>query len=304
MKKAITPIRLAKSLFAASLVLGVHSAQAELPQILLAFHNKITAIGGGTTSANAKDNIAKCKALSEDFKAVADLTPDQLSYAAAQVENCIAIVMQTAQLTDGSGDGCSHHLAYVSKIADLAEAVVKEKGQNADFVAEIISQLEHAGEKAQLIGCKADYTSFAPRLAAVKAAAPDTTDLSFMKEILAATVAITPENAKSAAEKCNGFGERLVAMQDLSDVEGNYYVALIEQCSAVATEKGKFTDEQGGDVCSHTYSFAQSLHEAIEVAKNRPGVFQNMLPDMQASLGKAVSHSAELKCSQDLSGLR
>lgn len=304
MKKPITPIRLAKSLFVAALVLGVHSAHAEIPEVLLALHNKISAIGDSTTSANANANIAKCKALGEDFKALADITPDQASYAAAQIENCIAIVMQAAQLTDSSGDGCSHHLAYVSKTTDLAEAVVKEKGQNADFVAEILLQLEHAGENAQLIGCKADYAAFAPRLAAVKAAAPDTTDLSFMKEILAATGAITSENAKSSADKCNGFGERLVAMQDLSDVEGNYYIALIEQCSAVATEKGKFTDDQGGDVCSHTYSFAQSLHEAIEVAKNRPGVFQNMLPDMQASLAKAVSHSAELKCSQDLSGLR
>lgn len=284
-------------------VFGSAPAQANTMDIILPLHHKLTAIGEAVTAENAAESIKKCHAVAGEFKAVAGLTPPQMSYADAQMESCIAAVMHDGQLSDNTGNACSHFYAHTKTIAAVAEALAKTP-DDADFTAEVILQLEHAGDKSKLMGCTDDYTVFAPNIAAAKEAARGGTNLDFANEILATTNAITSENAKDMVAKCNGFGEKLVEQKDLSDVEYNYYPALIQGCLATATEKGNFKDEDGADACSHIYSYAESLFAAIAVAKNRPGTFQDMVPDMQANLEKAVAHAAELKCPQDMSDVK
>jgi uncharacterized surface protein with fasciclin (FAS1) repeats len=292
------------AMFVIAVALGSVPARAGLPEVLLAFHQKLIAIGDAATNGNAAESIKQCQAFSDEIKNTEGVTPLEVSYVETQVEACIALVMHEGQYTDGTGDACSHYYAYAKMVASLAETLTAEPAASADFKSEVILQLEHAGDKSKLLDCTDDYTVFAPAIAAAKQAAAGTTDLSFMNEILAATAAITPENAKESVATCNGFGQKMVETQGLSDVENNYYPAIIEACLAVATEKGNFTDEYGGDACSHLYGYAESLHAAIEVARNRPGAFQDMVPDMQANLEKAVAHAAELTCPQDLSDVK
>jgi hypothetical protein len=287
-----------------TLALAATPAQAGIPEALLSLHNKIMAVGDAVTRDTVTESLAKCQALGDEFKKVQDTTPQQQAYAEAQVEACNAIVLHDGNAPSSAGSACGHYFTYAQKMAALAGSMAQTPGSDVDFVAEVILQLERASEKSKYLDCKDDYAVFAPALAALKKAAEHVPNLDFMHEIQAFTAAVTPGNAKDSVAKCNDFGNRMVDMHDLSDVESNYYIALIEGCLAAAAEKGNLTDESGGTACSHIFGYAQNLNEAIKVAKDRPGAFQAMVPDMQASLKKAVAHSAELKCAEDLSELK
>lgn len=120
----------------------------------------------------------------------------------------------------------------------------------------------------------------------------------YLNDMLALQDSLTAENAKDVAKKCVAMGERLKAMQGLSDPQRLGFEAEVERCLYTAMTNGNFKDESG-DNCSHHYAFTEKYAASIEGWKNEPGADSDFMAQLAVQLESAMHMGPSLGCKGD-----
>ncbi len=114
-------------------------------------------------------------------------------------------------------------------------------------------------------------------------------DFQLLNQIFEASNSIEsdePEIAREAYKTCTALGRELAARKDMEAGVRSYFEAEIEGCLSYAMYHGEFSDETG-DKCSHHFTHAEKLAEAIRSAQNKKGVQQEQLTNLRDSLQRA-----------------
>jgi hypothetical protein len=115
------------------------------------------------------------------------------------------------------------------------------------------------------------------------------TDFQFLNRIFEVSNAVSsgePETARAAYKTCTELGQELVARKDMEAGVRYYFEAEIEGCLSYAMYHGEFSDATG-DKCSHHFTHAEKLKDAILAAQNKKGVRQEQLTNLRESLQRA-----------------
>ncbi len=114
-------------------------------------------------------------------------------------------------------------------------------------------------------------------------------DFQFLNRIFDASNSVesdSPETAREAYNICSELGQELAAQKDMEVAQRYYFEAEIEGCLSYAMYHGEFSDETG-DKCSHHFTHAEKLAEAIRAAQNKAGVQQEQLTNLRDALQRA-----------------
>lgn len=289
-----------------ALLLSPHKASAQASQQAQDFMSEMIAITNDISEETAKEQAAKCVAMGDKLKTMQDLIPPQRLYFEAEVERCLFHAMNNGNFSDATGDQCSHHIDYASKLAQVVEQGLKVPGLEGEYMANFASQMESAISIGQQLGCKHDYAQYAKIQEAAAAAGqktPKEPDFAFMEEIQGVISSITPESAKDDLGKCTALKQKLAGKQELFPFEQHYYPALIENCLSTAMQKGASADADG-DACAHLYRYGQESLLALAEGSRQPSPFDAFLEMIREELKGVVVQAKELSCKQDFTGLK
>lgn len=300
-------LRYAGAVLAAALCfLAAKQAWAQASAADSQFLNDIVEATNGIDAETAREGHARCLALEEKLKQRADVEPLQRLYFEMELEGCMFQAKNNGRFSDERGDACRHHFSYAEKLAQVISRGVEKKIFTAEFVRNLGERLENAISWAPQFGCAADYSGFAPAAAAAKAAAdvpaPEP-DFALWQDIMDARSAIAPETARHSQMACTGLAAGIAAKPGRPDAEKAFLEGLIENCIAAAMEQGKYSDTSG-DTCSHHFTYASKVAEALKLLADEPLYAMQMEPILAEELRVAKEQGALKGCKQDYGSLR
>lgn len=164
------PMKLVRTfLILAALVLCGWPAQAEVPEAAKNVYVQLFEVMRNGKAETARSDASRCAAIGENLRSVQGLVESTRLDLEALVERCIFLAMNYGEFSDKTGDQCSHHLAYVKKLAAALESLMKEPDHGGQDLKSRAGELEQSAHNGELIGCKNDYKGFADIVAAAKA---------------------------------------------------------------------------------------------------------------------------------------
>jgi hypothetical protein len=270
------------------------------------FLQDIWAVIGFVSKETAREAHGKCVALSERLKAMTGVDSVQRLYFEAEIENCISYAMNNGDFSDATGDQCTYHFSYATKLAKVIEDGRGKPGFTSDLMYALGDRLRTATSIGPGTGCRSDYSVFQPAIAmAFEEAAkpPSESPYKLSDDLSAMARTVTPETAREIQKACLDKAADIDAVPDRPPAERLFYEGLIEDCVARAMVTGNYSDESG-DVCTHHFRFAQKYAEGAKAAKGDPRVEERFALIMKGELEIAKRQGPQMGCKQDYSALQ
>ncbi|MFN0193855.1 MAG: hypothetical protein ACKVP5_18090 [Aestuariivirga sp.] len=304
----MTPSNLLKAAIAAFTitVCAVLPARAQSTEADFRFLHEITEVINFVRPETAREAHAKCLALSKRLKGMTGVSAVQRLYFEAEIENCMSYAMNNGDFSDETGDQCSHHYAFATKLAQVIKDGRGPQGIDPYLMGEFANRLKTATSMGPATGCTSDYSILAPAIAMAEEEAkrpPPDPPFKLWEDISAAARAITPDNAREIHKACLDFSAQIAAKPDLPAAERLLYEGSVEDCVARAMATGNYSDETG-NVCDHHFRFAQKYAEGAAAGKNDPRFTEMIVPVMKGELEIAKRQGPQMGCKQDYASLK
>lgn len=293
------------ALAAAGLACSMGLAHAQVGEEDMQFMNEIVEASNGISEETAREVLGRCVNLSKKLAARDNLEPLQRLYFETEIESCLFLAMNNGGFSDASGDACSHHFTYASKLSQVITQGIERRVFVSEFIQNLGERMENAIERAPQMGCKGDYSGFKPAAEQAKTVAALPTpepDFALWQQLINAMGAITPEAARASQQICEGFAANIAEKADRPAAERAFLEGQIENCIARAMELGKYSDDTG-DICLHHYNYASKLSEAVALAPNDPLYAAAIGPIISDELKLAAEQGPALGCKQDYKSL-
>ncbi|MFN0190413.1 MAG: hypothetical protein ACKVP5_00315 [Aestuariivirga sp.] len=114
-----------------------------------------------------------CTELGQELAARTSMEAGVRYYFEAEIEGCLSYAMYHGEISDETGDKCSHHLAHAEKLKEAILAAQNQKGVRQDQLTDLRDSLQRASEVGpQQYGCTGDYAKLIQSLPATDAVAP------------------------------------------------------------------------------------------------------------------------------------
>jgi hypothetical protein len=279
---------------------GAQDAEAEWR-----LFNDILNTINSVSEETARDAQAACLEHGKRLAGMANVSPLQRVSLEAEVENCLSYAMHRGNFSDDTGDQCSHHLAYVSKLAEATGLAVGDSRMTNDAWSMVSERLERQISIAPDMGCTADYSGFLPALSVAKeqaAKSPPPEPFPLVREVEGMKYAVTANNAREMKASCEAVLQKAASVQGMSEAERAFSEAKAEDCIAATMVHGEFSDASG-NVCDHHFRFAQKLSASIAAAPGDPAFAERILPYALGELETAKRQGPGMGCTQDYAGL-
>lgn len=295
--------RVAVFTFGLACCIGLAHAQASEED--MQFMNEIVEASNGINEETAREAHGRCVELSKRLAQRQNVEPLQRLYFETEIESCIFLAMNNGRFSDASGDACSHHLTYASKLSQVITQGIERRMFASEFVQNLGSRMENAIDWAPQFGCKGDYSGFKPAAEQAKTVAALPTpepDFALWQQIIDARSAITAETARASQQVCEAFAANIAEKPNRPAAEKAFLEGQIESCIAAAMEHGQNSDETG-NVCLHHYNYASKLSEAVSLAPRDPLYAAAMGPIISDELKMVVEQAPEMGCKQNYKSL-
>lgn len=281
------------------------AAFAQASEEDMRFMNEIVEASNGINEETAREAHGRCVDHSKKLAVRDNVEPLQRLYFETEIESCIFLATNNGSFSDASGDACSHHYTYASKLSQVITQGIERRVFASEFLQNLGSRMENAIDWGPQMGCKGDYASFKPAAEQAKTVAALPTpepDFALWQQIINAMGVITPETARASQQICEGFAANIAEKPDRPAAERAFLEGQIENCIARAMELGKYSDVTG-DVCLHHYNYASKLSVAVSLAPNDPLYAAAMGPIISDELKMVVEQAPEMGCKQDYKSL-
>ena len=304
----MSPIQFIAAVVAlAGLALGtVLTANAQPTEAEMRFLSEILDASKSENEETARAAHAKCVALSKRLDAMTGIAAVQRLYYEAEIEKCISYAMNNGRFSDATGDACSHHYAFASKLAQVIEAGSGQPGFMPGLMSALGDSLKSATNIGPTIGCTSDYRVFEAAIALAETEAakpPPAPPFKLWDDINNAARGFAPKNAREVQKTCLAFSGQIAAKPDLPAAERLFYEGMIENCVARAMEAGKYSDESG-NACDHHFRFAQKYAEGAAAGKNDPRFAEMIVRFMREEVKVAQRQGPKMGCKQDYGSLK
>jgi DNA-binding GntR family transcriptional regulator len=283
------------------------TARAQVSEEDRQFMNEIAeAMNSANDEETTREAHGRCVDLSKRLAARSNVDPLQRLYFEAMIEHCISSAMYNGQFSDATGDACSHHFTYATKLSEVIREGNGKSGFAGELMQEMGHQLQRATEIGPQLGCKGDYEAFRPAIDIAKAAAAlpaSEPDFALWQQIVDTQSAITDQTARDGQKACLSFAAKIAEKLGRPVAERAFLEAQIANCISVAMEKGKYSDETG-DLCVHHHRYASKLFEAVQASKDDRAYAAMLGPIIAEELKLALEQGPAMGCKQDYGALK
>ena len=114
---------------------------------------------GTITPETAREAHKNCEGLAAGITEKAGRPAAEKLFLEGQAESCIAEAMASGAYSDASGDSCSHHFSYATKVAEALRLARDEPLYAQQMEPILAEELRVAKEQGEIKGCKQDYGS-------------------------------------------------------------------------------------------------------------------------------------------------
>lgn len=140
-------------------------ANAQATEADMRFLHEITEVISFVRPETAREAHTKCVALSKRLEGMTGVSAVQRLYFESEIENCMSYAMNNGDFSDETGDQCSHHYAYATKLAQVIRDGRGPQGIDPYLMGEFANRLKTATRMGPATGCTSDYSILAPAIA-------------------------------------------------------------------------------------------------------------------------------------------
>ena len=270
------------------------------------FKQEIDDIVAAKGAKNPQEAYANCKTLEAKLSKRANGIAVQRLYGEAMMAKCILFALDDGKFSDETGDVCTHHFIYASKLADIIRQSGSLGPEYSEAISDVGLELKRALALVKHDGCKGDYAALenVQPVQPKASAKPEQEGFSwpFLDEISKAARTGTGTSPQDRYKQCTALGQRLAARSDISDLQRLLGGALISGCLSWAMKDGGFSDATG-TACSHGFDYAKNITKFFGMAKNHPSYDADMLSLLQLDFGNVIEATKTMGCSDDFEGL-
>lgn len=125
----------------------------------LQFVNEVSDAINAVNKGEARESHARCVALGKNLRGMETASSTQRLSLEAEIDYCIFYSMHHGRFSDDSGDQCSYHRAYATKLSRVIAGRRGQPGFTPELMDNLGRRLESAMSLGPGMGCTQDYAS-------------------------------------------------------------------------------------------------------------------------------------------------